>query len=238
MTSGRKNIYLSSMLVVCCAVIIPHSPGRAADFSYACEKEGAIRSVEVVRTPGFACRVKYTKPAGTSFPWNAQTDAGYCGPQAIRLVERLSSLGWECESSEELRAILHAQIERYARYTRILNNVGKTCYFYPGEAQFGNLCGDAREEAAIVYSCEFGTDGWDQHLAVFLDIETEPLITEVGSSRYRQVSSYHIDNKRVMLEIEKFNAPAGTDTDQIEPGKTSIECRNSTASQWELIEKE
>ncbi len=63
------------------------------------------------------------------------------------------------------------QIERFGRYIKILNNVGKTCHFYPSEAQFGNLCGDEREEAVIVYTCDADTDSWNQHLAVFLEVE-------------------------------------------------------------------
>jgi hypothetical protein len=181
-----------------------------------------MRYVEVVTEPGFACRVKYTKPSVTTFPWNARNDAGYCEPRVVGLLEKLGAAGWQCDANEEespiqstedaepilpiddaelipstedaglspstedaglslsaedaglslsaedLRSILQAQIERYGRYIESYQVVGKTCYFYPTEAQFGNLCGDAREEAVIVYTCEVDAGGWDQNLAVFI----------------------------------------------------------------------
>jgi len=133
--------------------------------------------------------------------------------------------------------MLLAQIERYGRYIKILNNVGKTCYFYPGEAQFGNLCGDEREEAVIIYTCDDDIDNWNQHLAVFLEVETEPLITEVGGSDYRLVSSYHIDNDRVMMETEQIDPATNSSAAQNPVQQTAIQCRYSTASRWELIEK-
>ena len=145
---GESNkVYLSSILVFCGVFSSPHALGGDLGLSYACEKDGATRYVELVRTPGFACRVKYTKSSVTTFPWDARNDANYCRSKAIDLVEKLDSLGWECDSTEDIKSILLAQIERYDRYIKMLNNVGKTCYFYPGEAQFGNLCGDERDEA-------------------------------------------------------------------------------------------
>jgi hypothetical protein len=229
--------YLSCILILCSVFTSPLSSGRDNDLGYACEKGGATRFVEVVSDPEFACRVRYTKSSATTFPWNARNEANYCHPKAIGLIEKLGSLGWECESTEDVKTVLLDQIERYDRYIKILNNVGKTCYFYPSEAQFGNLCGDERKEAVIVYTCDADTDNWNQHLAVFLEVEAEPLIREVGGSGFRQVSSYYIDNERVMMETEKI-APAGkSNPTQYPVEKSAVQCLYSAASKWELIEE-
>jgi hypothetical protein len=237
MIGGSNRFYLSGILIVCSVLVSPPSLGGADDLSYACEKDGATRFVEVVRDSEFACRVKYTKSSVTTFPWEARHDADYCRAKALGLIEKLGSLGWECDSAEDVRSILIAQIERYERYIKILNNVGKTCYFYPGEAQFGNLCGDERDEAVIIYTCDADVDTWNQHLAVFLEVETEPLITEVGGSSYRLVSSYHIDNDRVMMETEKIDPGGDPNANRYPVEQTSIQCQYSTASRWELIEE-
>jgi hypothetical protein len=235
---GESNkVYLSSILVFCGVFSSPHALGGDLGLSYACEKDGATRYVELVRTPGFACRVKYTKSSVTTFPWDARNDANYCRSKAIDLVEKLDSLGWECDSTEDIKSILLAQIERYDRYIKMLNSVGKTCYFYPGEAQFGNLCGDGRAEAVIIYTCDADIDNWNQQLAVFLEVETEPLVTEVGGSDYRLVSSYHIENDRVMMETEKIDPVGDSNVTQYPMQQTSIQCHYSAASRWELIEK-
>ncbi len=292
MFSESHKACLPGLLLICGAFTSPESVGRETDSSYACKKDGVTRYVEVVTEPGFACRVKYTKPSATTFPWNARNDAGYCEPRATGLAEKLGAAGWQCDANEEessiqstedaepiqsnedaepipptddaepiqstgdaepvpsaedtgltlsaedLRSILQAQIERYGRYIESYQVVGKTCYFYPTEAQFGNLCGDAREEAAIVYTCEVDAGGWDQNLAVFLEIETEPLVTEVGRSGFRQVSSYHIEKDQLMMETEKID-PFDNSTDaQFPVKKSAIQCRYSGASDWELFEQQ
>ncbi|MCP4878217.1 MAG: hypothetical protein GY896_22420 [Gammaproteobacteria bacterium] len=224
-------------MVVCCIFASHHSLGGDDGLSYACDKGGATRYVEVVSAPAYACRVKYTKASATTFPWNARKDASYCPPKAKGLVAKLGSLGWECDSSEDVKSILLAQIERYDRYIKILKNVGRTCNFYPTEAQFGNLCGDARDEAIIVYSCEGDSDGWDQHLAVFLELESDPLISVVGDSEHRQVSAYYIEDKRVVMETENFDPVEDSNATQQAATKASIQCQYSAASKWELIEK-
>jgi len=211
--------------------------GRNNDPGYVCEKGGAARYVEVVKEPGFACRVMYTKPSGISYPWNARNEVDYCLPKATSLVKKLGTLGWECHSDEDVNSILSAKIERYRRYIKILNNVGKRCYFYPGEAQFGNLCGDERSEALIVYTCETEANRWNQYLAVFLEIETEPLIQEVGGSGYRRVGSYYIDDKRAIMETENIDSNTGGSATLNPREKTSIQCIYSAASEWKLIEK-
>ena len=235
---GESNrVYLSSLLVFCSVFASLDSLGRDNELSYTCEKAGATRSVEIVRDSGFACRVKYTRSSIATFPWEARNDANYCRSKASGLIEKLDSLGWECDSAEEIRSILVDQIERYGQYIKILNNVGKTCYFYPGEAQFGNLCGDEREEAAIIYTCDADIDNWNQHLAIFLEVEAEPLITEVGGSDYRLVSSYHIDNDRVIMETEQIDSADNSNATQNSVQQTSIQCRYSDAAKWELIEQ-
>ena len=318
MFSESHKACLPGMLLLCGAFTSPDSVGRDADLNYACKKDGVARYVEVVTEPGFACRVKYTKPSVTTFPWNARNEADYCQPRAAGLVEKLSVAGWQCDaveeespdpstgnavpmqstedavpmqsiedavpmqstedvvpmqsiedgepilsgddaepipstaaaelvpstedaalklSAEDLRSILQAQIERYGRYIESYQVVGKTCYFYPTEAQFGNLCGDAREEAAIVYTCEVDAGGWDQNLAVFLEIEAEPLVTEVGRSGFRQVSSYHIEKDQLMMETEEIDALDSSTGTQYPVKKSAIQCRYSGATDWELFEQ-
>ena len=237
MIGGRGKVYLTALLVVCSLLTSAGAQERDDKLSYACEMNGALRYVEVDADHEYACRVKYTKASGTTFPWNARRDADYCAPKAIGLVEKLASLGWQCDLVEDVKSILQAQIDRYDRYIKILNNVGKTCYFYPTEAQFGNLCGDKRDEAVIVYTCDDDIDQWNQHLAVFFEIESEPLIREVGGSGYRQVSSYHLDNDRLLIETEKVDYVEGSNAGKYPVEKTSIECRYSDAAKWELFEK-
>ena len=206
------------------------SPATAQNLSYVCENGDATRSVEVVAEPGYACRVKYSKASGTSYPWSARNESGYCGAKAVFLVDKLTSWGWQCDSADDVREIIIAHVERYHRHIKILRNVGKTCHFYPGDVQFGNLCGDERHEGVIVYSCEIDVDDWDQHLAVFLEIEDEPLIMEIGNSRSRQVTSYFVGKNRILVETQQLDAAATT------PEETSIRCRRG-ATAWELYEQ-
>lgn len=224
---------LGARLTLLCAIAAsPVAP--AQDLAYVCENDGQTRSIGVVRPPGFACRVEYRKSSGTSYPWNARGDPAYCAPKVLSLVGRLKSWGWQCESSENVRSVLAAQIERYHRHIRILKNIGKTCHFYPGEVRYGNLCGDDRPEGATVYSCENGDDEWQQHLAVFVDTQSEPLIIEVGDSRSRQVISYFIDQGRVLLETQSVLAPEGSAATQSVAEDVSIRCRNAPSAGWEL----
>ena len=237
MVGSLKRVYLSSIFIlfgVCASLQVTT---RADEFSYACEKAADTRYLAVVRDSEFACRVKYTKASGTTFPWSAQNETSYCRPKAIGLLEKLRASGWECDSAEDVKAILLAQIERYNRYIKILNNVGKNCYFYPSEAQFGNLCGDARDEAVIVYTCDENADSWQQHLAVFNEIEIDPIIKEIGGSDYRQVSSYHIANGQLLVEAEKYDPNENSKPVLYTVENTSIQCQYSADFKWELIEK-
>ena len=89
----------------------------------------------------------------------------------------------------------------------------------------GELAGDARDEGVIVYTCEAEADAWDQHLAVFLEIESEPLILEVGDDRRRQVTSYHVDRGRLLMETQPFD-------DDASPRQVSVRCDSSAGSSW------
>lgn len=205
----------------------------AADFSYVCENSGLTRSIEVVEQPGYACRVRYTKASGTTYPWNARNEADYCLSRAEGLLARLKSWGWQCDSNEDVDSILSAQLERYQRHLKILGNVGKTCHLYPGEMQYGNLCGDDRHEGVIVYTCDHDADTWEQHLAVFLELESEPLIREVGDSSSRQVIAWHIDERKLVLETQSLTSaekPAAS-------GSLRFRCRLDETSRWVLDEQ-
>ena len=133
--TGR--LHLPLILALCALLASPAAPGR--NLGYVCENGALTRSVEVVSEPGYACRVRYTKYSTATYPWNARNEADYCAPKALGLVEKLRSWGWECDSAEDVESILRAHIERYHRHIRILNNVGKTCHFYPGEVEFGDF---------------------------------------------------------------------------------------------------
>ncbi|TNF86096.1 MAG: hypothetical protein JSU67_06960 [Gammaproteobacteria bacterium] len=233
-TRVAGKYYLPGLLALFCFAISPSS--FAQDLAFVCENNDLSRSIEVVAEPGFACRVKYTKGSSVTYPWSARNEAGYCGSRALFLVDKLKSWGWQCDSAEDVRSILVAHIDRYHRHIRILNNVGKTCHFYPGEVEYGNLCGDGRQEGVIVYTCETGTDDWDQHLAVFLEIESEPLIMEVGSSRSRQVTSYHVDNRRLVMETQPYDAADNTAGSGASHKDVTIQCRSGGGSKWELFE--
>lgn len=234
--SAPKTTKLALLLFVC---VFAASPGVAAkDLAYVCENGDQSRSIEVVRHPDFACRVKYRQASTTSFPWQARNDAAYCAPKALYLVGKLKSWGWQCESSDSVRSVLAAQVERYHRHIRILKNIGKTCHFYPGEVRYGNLCGDDRPEGAIVYSCENGDHEWRQHLAVFIDIQSEPLLIEVGDSQSRQVISYFIEQDRVLLETQSIETPEESATaPQSGPEDVSIHCRSDSGSGWQLYQE-
>lgn len=222
------------MLLACLPALA--APVAASEASrspgFVCENSGLTRTIEVVAEPGYACRVKYTKAGGTSYPWNARNEAAYCGSRALFLVDRLRSWGWQCDSAEQVESVLRAHIEGYQRHIAILKHVGKACAFYPGEVQFGNLCGDARSEGAIVYTCEAEADGWDQHLAVFLELDSEPLILEVGSSHTRQVTSYFISDRRLLMEIQPLDKAADS-----APGRVAVSCAEVDGSHWELREE-
>ncbi len=223
-------------IMVICVFVFGSASAPADGTRYACEKDGVSRYVEVVRDAEYACRVKYIKPSGTSYPWNARNEADYCRPRAIELVEKLGGFGWECDSADEVRSILDARLEQYGRYMKILDNVGKACGFYPAEAQFGNLCGDRRDEAAVVYTCDATGGAWDQHLAVFLELEDEPLIAEIGSSRSRQVTAYYIEDERVQLETQSISPADNAGVEKTVVGQTSVRCLSSPDGGWELVE--
>ncbi len=234
MTGDTRRLSLLAVSFALTPAVFPglHAQTDAAD--YVCTKDGATRQIEVVRESGYACRVKYTRPSGTTYPWNARNEADYCQPKAFGLAERLGSFGWSCDPADEVRTILLAQLERYGRYIETLNDAGRTCYFYPGEARYGNLCGDGHDEAAVVYTCDAAEGSWEQHLAVFIDVEEEPLTREIGGSGSRQVAGYYIADKRLTIESEQIEGGA---TSGESTATTTIHCRYDAANRWELFEQ-
>jgi len=232
--TGRQASGIFLPWIIGCFGLAVSLGAHATDFSYVCENNGLTRSVEVVAEQDYACRVRYTKKSGTTYPWNARNQADYCQPRAQDLVDRLVSWGWQCDSNEDVESILNAQLERYQRHLTILGNVGKTCHLYPSEIQFGNLCGDERHEGAIVYTCEDGSDSWKQHLAVFLELENEPLIEEVGDSQSRQVTSWHIDTRGLVLEIQPLAGSESSASDQASTEFVFYQCRLNESSKWIL----
>ena len=232
MTGDTRRLFL---LAVSCALILgplPRASAQVDGVDYVCTKDGATRQIGVVHGSGYACRVEYSKLSGTTYPWNARSEAGYCAPKAAGLAERLGEFGWSCERPEDVRPFLLAQLERYANYVEALNTDERTCHFYPDEARYGNLCGDAHAEAAVVYTCDGAGGSWEQHLAVFLEVQEEPLLREIGGSGSRQVAGYYIDDNRLTIEAQQ--SEAGID----ESGATTILCRYDAANRWELFEQD
>ena len=237
MTGDTRRLFL---LAVSCALLLATTPRAHAQddgVDYVCTKGDATRQIAVVHGSGYACRVKYTKPSRTSYPWTARNEADYCRPKAAGLAETLVGFGWRCEAAEDVRPFLLAQLERYASRVEALNSDERTCYFYPDEARYGNLCGDAHAEAAVVYTCDGTAGGWEQHLAVFIEVEEEPLLREIGGSGSRQVAGYYIDDNRLTIEAEPSEADGGG-TPSGEPVTTTILCRADAADRWELFEQD
>ncbi|MDH3221751.1 MAG: hypothetical protein OEO19_19635 [Gammaproteobacteria bacterium] len=237
MRGKSRQVLFSSLCFILGVASGPGPKASDGDSGYVCEQGGATRHIEVVRESGYACRVRYTKASGATFPWSARNDADYCGPRALGLVDKLGSLGWACDKAVGVRSILLSQMERYGRHIKILGNIGKKCFFYPGEAQYGNICGDSADEAVTVYTCESGADGWDQHLAVFVETESEPLILEVGASGSRQLTGYYIDRDRIVIETEKVDPVESSGVTLYPAEQSSIACRSATATGWELVEQ-
>jgi hypothetical protein len=71
---------------------------------------------------------------------------------------------------------------------------------------------------------------------VFLEVEPEPLVQEIGGSEYRQVSSYFIDDLRIIIETEKIDLAEDASVTQYPSEQTSIQCSYSAESKWELTE--
>jgi len=136
-----------------------------------------------------------------------------------------------------VQSVLQAQLERYGRYVETRNDAARTCYFYPAEARYGNLCGDAHAEAAVIYACDGMEGSWEQHLAVFIDVEEEPLTREVGGSDSRQVAGYYIDDKRLTIEAEEIKAGSDGAPPEAFTSTTTIQCRHDAANRWELFEQ-
>ena len=255
MTGDARRLFLlaGSFALVLVALFVADL--RAAEAEYRCTQADATRQVAVVHEAGYACRVKYTRSTGITYPWSARNDSAYCTLKAAALVERLGGFGWACEAvneelppegaeagddpqtAAEVQEALLAQLERYERYISILGNIGKACHFYPGNAQYGNLCGDGYAEAAIVYTCETAGEHWEQHLAVFIDTEEKPLLREVGSLGSLQVIGYYIDDNLLTIESERLRAD-GEDTPSDESMTTTrFGCRYDADKRLELFEQ-
>jgi hypothetical protein len=238
MTGDTRRLFL---LAVSCALILapfPRTYAQADAGDYLCTKDGATRQISVVLGSGYACRVKYSKSSGTSYPWNARNEADYCAPKASALAGKLAGFGWNCEAAADLRPLLLAQLERYALHIESLNDADRTCYFYPDEARYGDLCGDVHAEAAVVYSCDDSGGNWQQRLAVFIDGEEEPLVHEIGGSGSRQVTGYYIDDNRLTIEAETNQAGGDGAPSGESAAAATVRCRYDDTGRWELYEQQ
>lgn len=70
-----------------------------ASASFVCTKGKMVRKIVVEapsKHPGYACRVVYESAKGTSVPWSAKNDEGYCRLKAVNFVARQIGWGWSC----------------------------------------------------------------------------------------------------------------------------------------------
>ncbi len=67
--------------------------------SYICKKANLVRQITIeypAAETGYACRVLYDSEKGTTTPWYAKNDRGYCEPRAMGLMKKHLEMGWEC----------------------------------------------------------------------------------------------------------------------------------------------
>lgn len=70
---------------------------------YSCDYAGMSRNIAVDKggeRTDYACRVVYDTEKEMSVLWSARTDAGYCGPKAVSVIDNLLEGGWSCLSRE------------------------------------------------------------------------------------------------------------------------------------------
>ena len=67
--------------------------------SFSCTKSGLERKIAVdypEPETGYVCRVLYDSEKGSSVPWNARNDKGYCESKAAGFVKKHLKMGWDC----------------------------------------------------------------------------------------------------------------------------------------------
>jgi hypothetical protein len=74
--------------------------------AYVCEHTGNVRviSVEYVNPPSAVpCRVVYEKTNENlvEYPWRARNERGYCEEKAEFLANKISRMGWQCDTTKE-----------------------------------------------------------------------------------------------------------------------------------------
>ena len=108
MSSKHKGRIVIGMLIALLATVggtgvsLAEGPAKA----WSCLQNGLVREVtiyypnEPARLP---CEVYYSKRHENRLPrplWTATNEEGYCERKAESFVEKLESLGWQCQADE------------------------------------------------------------------------------------------------------------------------------------------
>lgn len=77
------------------------SIASATDF--VCTNGAAVREIQVIyesMTNQVPCKVEYNKKTegGTTYPWSAKGQSGFCEEKAAYLADRLRGFGWTCDA--------------------------------------------------------------------------------------------------------------------------------------------
>jgi hypothetical protein len=101
----NRHLSIATTLVLASTVLASTAYADKEDKAYVCEHAGSVRviSVEYVKPPSAVpCRVVYekTNENRVEFPWRARNERGYCEEKAEFLANKLSRLGWQCDTIE------------------------------------------------------------------------------------------------------------------------------------------
>ena len=94
-------------IVAVCSGLLASATAFAQDGDrFQCTMGGLLRRVEIFYEPGrlVPCEVHYIKEteapdAERQVLWSAQNETGYCEARTREFVQRLESLGWQCDAS-------------------------------------------------------------------------------------------------------------------------------------------
>jgi hypothetical protein len=234
--------------LVCVTSVIHFSQIQASESqvisNYICKKGESIRKVENVTEPNYACRVRYTKSSGISYPWSARNDATYCSSKINLLAKKLETFGWSCDlldttpgiSSLDYRDQLKTQIRIYDSKLSETNQTDDRCGSI-GEVQFGNVCGNDKDEAVRLYSCNFGAGGWSQKLLIFRQNVNDPIEFTIGARGVREMNWFRINENSIVTNTQKNDYLLDSDKKYPEIINTFNCMYSQEHSIWEVVEQ-
>lgn len=183
------------LLLGCGGLLLATASARAEVFH--CERGEMRRSVEIrYEEPGqpVPCAVVYHKeteaPGREEVLWRADFDVGFCEGHARDLIERLSRAGWACTAADDAAgkapatsgppatrpapsppdpapapgSLLEAAVARDLERLREL----ATSEVEAGPGRFGDLDGDGRADAALIFTFAGRTGEEARYLAAYL----------------------------------------------------------------------